>query len=342
MYDKIISFENLYQAANEAARNKRYRVPIMRYFSNLEENLVNTHNHLIWGSYEPQPHRQFFVYEPKKRLISAPPFDDRVVHHAIHRVIEPIIDKRFIFDSYACRKGKGTHRGADRAQKFIRIVKRNHGRVYTLKADIAKYFDSIDHAVLKLIVARHIKCEQTRWILETIIDRAETCVEGKGVPIGNLTSQLFANMYLNELDQFVKHTLRERFYIRYMDDFVIIHHDKAHLQRLRRVIEQWLLETLALKTNSKTQVFPISASKGRALDFLGYRIYATHRLLRKCTVKKFKHKVKKLRDLYAKGKVSNKQIAAVLASYSGCIQHANADAIFKCALQKPFVRQHEQ
>lgn len=340
MYDKIISFENLYQAANEAARNKRYRVPIMRYFSNLEENLANTHNHLIWGSYEPQPHRQFFVYEPKKRLISAPPFEDRVVHHAIHRVIEPIIDKRFIFDSYACRKGKGTHAGADRAQKFIRIAKRNHGRVYALKADISKYFDSIDHSVLKSIISTHLSCLKTKQLLGLIIDSAETQCKGKGVPIGNLTSQLFANMYLNELDKFVKHELRERFYIRYMDDFVIIHHDKQHLQKLRAIIEDFLWDVLKLKTNHKTQVFPISSSSGRALDFLGYRIYATHRLLRKCTAKKFKHKVKRLRRLYAQGKVPGDHIKSVLASYNGCINHANADGLLKATLNKPFVRHH--
>lgn len=341
MYDKIISFENLYQAANEAARNKRYRVPIMRYFSNLEENLVNTHNHLIWGSYEPQPHRQFFVYEPKKRLISAPPFDDRVVHHAIHRIIEPIIDKRFIFDSYACRIGKGTHRGADRAQRFIRIVKRNHGRVYVLKADIAKYFNSVNHSSLKRIIRSHLNCERTIALLDLIIDKAEVEVQGVGIPIGNLTSQLFANLYLNELDHFVKHTLREKHYIRYMDDLVILHHDKQHLHKLRAKIEEWLWLNLQLKTNNKTQIFPVSASSGRALDFLGYRIYATHKLLRKCTAKKFKHKVKRLRVLYAGGRVSNKHVASVLASYSGCIKHANADALFKTTLKIPFVRQYE-
>lgn len=341
MYEQISSFENLFIAANEAKKNKARKLPIMRYFANLEENLINTHNHLIWQSYRPKPHRKFFVYEPKKRLISAPPFDDRVVHHAIHRVIEPIIDKRFIFDSYACRKGKGTHAGADRAQKFIRIVKRNHGRVYALKADISKYFDSIDHSVLKSIISTHLSCLKTKQLLGLIIDSAETQARGTGIPIGNLTSQLFANMYLNELDQFVKHELRERFYIRYMDDFVIIHHDKAHLQRLRCVIERWLWQVLKLKANHKTQVFPVSTSSGRSLDFLGYRIYATHRLLRKCTAKKFKHKVKRLRTLYASGKVSNKHVASVLASYSGCIKHANADALFKTTLKIPFVRQYE-
>lgn len=338
MYDQIISFENLYQAANEAARNKRYRVPIMRYFSNLEENLINTHNHLVWGSYKPQPHRQFFVYEPKKRLISAPPFDDRVVHHAIHRIIEPIIDKRFIFDSYACRTGKGTHQGADRAQKFIRIVKRNRGRVYALKADIAKYFNSVNHASLKRIIRSHLSCKKTIALLDLIIDKAEVETPGSGIPIGNLTSQLFANLYLNELDQFVKHELREKHYIRYMDDFVILHHDKRHLHKLRAVIEEWLWLNLQLKTNSKTQVFPISASNGRALDFLGYRIYATHKLLRKCTAKRFKHKVKKLRKRYSQGKTSPKEIQSVIASYNGCIQHAKATALFKSALNEPFVR----
>lgn len=337
MFDQIIQFENLMDAANDAAKGKRFKAPIMRYMANVEEHVINTQNHLVWGSYLPSPHRRFLVYEPKIRTISAPPFHDRVVHHAIHRVIEPVIDKRFIFDSYACRVGKGTHAAAGRAQKFIRISKRNHGRTYALKADIAKFFNSINHFTLKFTLRKHISCKRTLNLLDKIIDNSDTDTPGVGIPIGNLTSQLFANVYLNELDQFVKHELREKHYVRYMDDFIVIHHDKTHLQRVRSQIESFLAISLQLSTNSKTQVFPVST--GRALDFVGYRIYATHKLLRKCTEKRFKHKVKRLRRMYANSEIELSDIKPVIASYIGCASHTNSYNLLRCTLSKPFKRQ---
>lgn len=338
MYDEIIAFDNLYFAAHEAARGKRYKAPIMRYMLNIEENLINTHNHLQYDTYLPSPHRQFFVYEPKKRLISAPPFCDRVVQHAAHQIIEPIIDKRFIHDSYACRNGKGAHKGADRAQRFIRIVKRNHGRVYALKADISKYFNSINHATLKRIMRKHLTCQRTLKLLDLIIDHSHTDTPGVGIPIGNLTSQLFANVYLNELDQYCKHTLKAKRYVRYMDDFVILHHDKQVLHKMRAQIEAWLWQNLQLKTNAKTQVFPIHAKRGRALDFLGYRIYPTHRLLRNCTVKRFKHKLKKLHKRYGRDEIGLDEVRPVIASYLGCAQHASAHNVTSHILSKKFKR----
>ncbi|MFL7022243.1 reverse transcriptase/maturase family protein [Vibrio cyclitrophicus] len=340
MYEEIVSFDNLMLAASEAAKGKRYKAPIMSYMANVEENVINTQNHLVWGSYTPSPHRQFFVFEPKKRLISAPPFADRVVHHAIHKVVEPVIDKRFIHDSYACRAGKGTHKGVSRAQKFMRIVKRNHGRVYVFKADISKYFDSINHNTLKHILSRHINCPRTYSLLCAIVDGPNPKSErlGVGIPIGNLTSQLFANLYLNELDQYVKHSLREKYYIRYMDDFVIIHHDKAHLQRVRADVERWLFENLQLKTNHKTQVFPVSKHRGRSLDFLGYRLYTTHKLMRKCTEKRMRYKIKRLREKYEEGLISQEEVRSVIASYVGCAKHASAHGLLTRVLQKPFTR----
>lgn len=339
MFDQIIQFENIMEAAHEAAKGKRFKAPIMRYMANIEEHVINTQNHLVWGSYLPSPHRRFFVYEPKLRTISAPPFHDRVVHHAIHRVIEPVIDKRFIFDSYACRVGKGTHAAAGRAQKFIRISKRNHGRTYALKADIAKFFNSINHFTLKFTLRKHISCKRTLNLLDKIIDNSDTDTPGVGIPIGNLTSQLFANVYLNELDQFVKHELREKHYVRYMDDFIVIHHDKAHLQRVRSQIESFLAISLQLSTNSKTQVFPVATSTGRALDFVGYRIYATHKLLRKCTEKRFKHKVKRLRRMYANSEIELSDIKPVIASYIGCASHTSSYNLLRFTLSKPFKRQ---
>lgn len=339
MYQQIYSFENLYLAAKAAARNKRFCNPIMKYMSNLEANLFELQNTLSQKRYTPAPYRQFYVYEPKERLISAPAFQDRVVHHAICNIIEPAIDKRFIDDSYACRKGRGAHKGIDRAQKFMRITKRNHGKVFALKADIAKYFDSIDHDVLKHILAQHIRCKDTLNLLYQIIDSSPSKAKGVGIPIGNLTSQLFANIYLNELDRFIKHQLGERFYIRYMDDFCIIHHDKQHLHNIRRIIEQWLDKNLKIHTNHKTQVFPIHQTHGRSLDFLGYRLYPTHRLLRKCTVKRMKHKFKKLHKKYRKEEIALDEIKPIIASYLGHASHANSERLIHSLLSTPFIKQ---
>ncbi|MCG6367021.1 RNA-directed DNA polymerase [Vibrio fluvialis] len=175
-------------------------------------------------------------------------------------------------------------------------------------------------------------------LLEKIIDHSDTDTYGVGIPIGNLTSQIFANVYLNELDQFVKHGLGERFYARYMDDFIIIHHDKAHLQRIRKEIEEWLLINLQLKTNSKTQVFPVGLVRGRALDFVGYRIYATHKLLRKCTEKRFKHKVKRLRKKYERGEINLSDIKPIIASYMGCANNTNSYYLTNNILSVPFKR----
>lgn len=338
MFERIIEFDNLCIAAHKARKGKRYRHSSLEFFARLEENIIQLQAELINGSYTPGVYRDFYVYEPKKRLISAPCFRDRVLHHAICNIIEPVIDKRFIHDSYACRKGKGTHAGADRAQRFMRIVQRNHGRVYALKADIRRYFQSIRHAELKAIIAKHIQCRRTLALLFDIIDCSPATAPGVGIPLGNLTSQLFANMYLNELDQMVKHQLRERFYVRYMDDFIVLHHDKTHLHQIRGVTEEWLCVHLGLQTNHKTQVFPIAPRQGRALDFLGYRIYPTHRLLRRCSVKRIKHKLKRYHQQYHNGEISLRDIQPNINSWLGHAQHANSHGLIKHIFQRPFKR----
>lgn len=338
MFDDVVSFDNLLLAAESARRGKRYRHSSLQFFSNLEENIVQLQNELVHGVFVPGHYHEFYVYEPKQRLISAPCFRDRVVHHAICQVFASQIDKRFIYDSYACRVGKGTHRAADRMQRFMRIVKRNHGEVFALKADIASYFRSINHRILKAIIQRHIPCDRTLKLLFDIVDCSPTPTPGVGIPIGNLTSQLFANMYLNELDQFVKHHLRERYYARYMDDFIVIHHDKNHLHNVRRAIQEWLVCSLGLRTNNKTQVFPIHAGKGRALDFCGYRIYPTHKLLRKCTVKRIKHKVKALVRAYARGSIGFREAWPPIVSWLGHAKHSSSHGLVKSLLAVPFVR----
>ncbi len=340
IYGQIYDFANLYAAYLRARRGKRYRHEVLRFSRDLEPNLIQIQNELVWKTYHTGRYREFFVYEPKRRPVAALPFRDRVVQHAIVSVIEPIWENRFVYDSYACRPTRGTHAGADRAQAFLRKVKRRHGKVYVLKADISKYFASIDHGVLKRLLRKRIACGDTLSLLDGII---VSTPGPTGIPIGNLTSQLFANIYLHELDEYVKYDLREHFYVRYMDDFVIIHHDKQHLQRLRVAIESFLWDRLRLRTNAKTQVFPVGLVRGRALDFLGYRIWPTHRKLRKGSIKRMRHRLRRLQALYAAGRIGFAQIGPRIVSWFGHAKHADSynlrskvlgDAVFRRDNQK--------
>ncbi|WP_201766976.1 reverse transcriptase/maturase family protein [Chrysiogenes arsenatis] len=341
LFTTIVDFESLHSAYLRARRGKRDRCEVMEFERDLEGNLIALQNELMWDMYRVGRYRNFIVYEPKQRMISALPFRDRVVQHALVAAIEPFWQRRFIFDSYACRPEKGTHRGADRAQRFLRIVQRNHGAVYVLKADIARYFPSVDHGVLKCLLRKRVSCEKTLELLDGIIDAP---VEGEGVvvlcgiPIGNLTSQLFANIYLHELDLYVKHTLRERYYVRYMDDFCIVHWDKSHLHELRRVIEGFLWDVLRLRTNAKTQVFPVGAHRGRALDFLGYKIFTTHRRLRNDSIARIKRTLRKLKIQYEAGEVCIERVRQSVQSWLAHSSHADARGLQRYILERfPFV-----
>lgn len=235
IYEKIYDFENLHKAWEEARKGKRYRDDVLIFNRNYEEQLINIQNHLIYETYEVGKYHTFYVYEPKKRLIMSLPFKDRIVQWAIYRQLFPLYEKTFIFDSYACRKGKGTHKAADRLQYWLRQTERKPERYYYLKMDISKYFYRVDHDILLKILARRIKDQRLLNLLEKIINcesmnfglppgkepdevAVSDRLSNKGMPIGNLTSQMFANIYLNEVDQYAKHELGLHYYIRYMDD----------------------------------------------------------------------------------------------------------------------------
>lgn len=338
LFPQIYDFEALYQAYLKARRCKRYRGEILRFRQRLEENLIQLQNELIWKTYRTGEYYTFYVYEPKARLVAALPFRDRVIHHALVSVIEPIWESRFIYDSYACRVGKGTHAGTNRTQTFLCRAQRRWGRVYCLKADVAKYFPSIDHATLKALLRKRIACQDTLWLCDEIIDSAKRLTNGhqpKGIPIGNLTSQLFANIYLHELDKFIKYDLRERFYVRYMDDFIILGADKAYLHYLRKQIAGFLAERLFLQLNGKTQVFPV---KGRGVDFLGYRIWPTHRLLRVRSKKHMRRKLKKYTKLYGEGKIALDRINASIQSWLGHVKHCDSYRLRKKLLGELVLR----
>lgn len=299
-----------------ARKGKRYNNDVLRFTQHLERNLITIQNELIWKEFEVGEYDEFYVYEPKKRLIKSLPFKDRVVQHSLNNVINPLLDNRFIYDTYACRKAKGTHAGADRVTHFLRKTKRKWDKVYCLKADISKYFFNIDHDVMMRIYESKIKCKDTLWLLDKII-RSDG--DGIGIPIGNLTSQLSANLYLNELDQFVKHRLRVKYYVRYMDDFIILHNSKECLWNLLAEVEEFLKYKLRLKLNRKTDIFPVK----RGVDFLGYRIWPTHRLLRKKSKKKIKRRMRKYEKEYIAGTLDIEKIQRSLAGWLGHAKFAN-------------------
>jgi retron-type reverse transcriptase len=341
LYPDIYSFESLHSAYILARRGKRDRREVQQFELDLEGNLIQLQNELIWGMYKTGAYRRFIVVEPKERVVAALPFRDRVLQHSLVSVIEPIWERRFIQDSYACRPGKGTHRGAARAEALLRQVKREHGKVFVLKADISKFFYSIDHGVMKALIRRRIRCRRTLALIDSIIDSMATPGDPcpVGLPIGNLTSQLFANVYLNELDEFVKHCLRKKNYVRYMDDFLIVHHDKAHLHSVRAEIERFLWDRLRLKTNAKTQVFPVGERYGRALDFLGYRIWTTHRRIRKSSISRITRTLKRLRKQYAAGKVGMSKVRESVMSWIAHASHAETYGLRRKLLASiPFSR----
>ncbi len=337
LYEKIYDFENLYEAYLEARKCKRYRPDVLEFTTNLEENLIQIQNELIWKTYEVGRYREFYVYEPKKRLIMALPFKDRVVQWAIYRVLFPLFNKGFYEHNYACRIGKGTHAAADKLQYWLRKVDRKPQKYYYLKMDISKYFYRVDHDIAMKILERKIKDKDTLWLLEKIIRNdhvpfglplgadpggCHKCdrLYDKGMPIGNLTSQLLANIYLNELDQFCKHSLRIKYYIKYMDDFIILHNDKKYLRKLKAEIEHFLNGKLELHLNNKTCIRPISTG----VEFVGFRIWPTHRRLKKKTALKMKRRLKYLQKAYARGEATFEEVNSSVQSYLGMLKHCNS------------------
>ncbi len=337
IFPKIYDFENLYIAALEAKKSKRFKDEVLKFNSNLEENLIIIQNELIHKTYKVGKYRQFYINEPKKRLIMALPFKDRVIQWAIYRNLYPIYDKQFIYDSYGCRVGKGTHKAADRLQYWLRQVDRKQQKYYYLKLDISKYFYRVNHAILLDILRKKIEDKDLMWLLEIIVNsedvpfglpagmEADQCSDEErlfdtGMPIGNLTSQLFANVYLNELDQYAKHNLRIHYYIRYMDDIIILSDNKKYLHQVKEEIEIFLKEKLALDLNKKTAIRPISCG----IEFVGFRLWPTHRKLKKSGIKKIKKRIKTLQKAYRNGSMTFEKVNASMQSYFGIMKHFNS------------------
>jgi len=328
LWDSFIDFENIYRGYFSAARGKRYRNEVLSYKAKLEDNLFSLIEDLKNNNYKPLPFRRFHITNPKPREIEAPAFCDRVLHHSLDQIIEPIFEKRFINESYACRLGRGTHAAMRHVFKCTQLAKRQWGNYFVLKCDISKFFPSVNHDILKKIIRRAIWDKRLLCIIDLIID-FNSGIDGVGIPIGSLTSQLFANVYLDPLDHFLKETCRIKFYARYMDDFVILHNSKEYLRELLKKIETFLNERLELKLNPKTVIFPGK----HAIDFCGYRIWPTHIKPRKRTVKRAKSRMRKMVKLYKDDPKILEHAKASLVSFMGYIKHCSGRRTIRSVLK---------
>ena len=321
-FEKIISLENLFLAWKEFKKGKGSKSDVQEFELNLEDNIFQLHSELKNHIYVHSPYTAFYVKDPKLRHIHKACVKDRVLHHAIFRILYPVFDRNFIFDSYSCRIGKGTHLAVDRLETFIRkLSKNNHKTVYALKCDVKKFFDSIDQTVLLNIIKRKIADLETIWLIENII-KSFSKSDNHGLPLGNVTSQLFANIYLNELDQYVKHTLRSKYYIRYCDDFVILRPDKNSLIELAKKIQRFLVNSLGLSLHPN-KILIRNARRG--IDFLGYVLLPYHRAMRTKTRRRITSKIIKKRDEFEseRGLVSEESFRQSLNSYLGCSRHCD-------------------
>jgi retron-type reverse transcriptase len=301
LYEEICSINNLANAWRKARKGKTKKIYIIEFEKNLRENLLQLRKELLEQTYKPEPLNTFILRDPKTRKISKSAFRDRIVHHALVRIIEPIFDKTFIYDNCANRKEKGTLFALERFDSFKNQITNNlHSEAFCLKADIKHYFQEVDRETLLNIIKTKIIDEKTIWLIKQIlsnisVNRGEgEMVFGtnKGMPLGNLTSQFFANVYLNELDYFVKHVLRAKHYIRYVDDFVILNNSKLQLKIWKVYISNFLKSKLKLELHpDKSKI--VNISKG--VDFVGFRNFYHFRILRKRNIRKILYKIKQIK-----------------------------------------------
>ena len=329
LWADAISFPNLLRAAQQAGKGKRFRAATATFHFNLERELWRLHEELANETYRPGPYRTFTIREPKARQISAAPYRDRVVHHVLVNVLAPIFERCFIRDSYACRKGKGTHAAVSRCQEFSRRFR------YVLKADVRKFFPSMDHEILKESIARKIKDRSILGLVVLIIDNIKPqeyvsqfkpgddlftrSVRRQGIPIGNLTNQFFANVYLDPLDHFLKERLGTAGYVRYVDDFLVFAECKRQLGDVREAIREFLVTLRLLPHPTKNTILRVD----RGVRFLGFRVFPTHRLLPKENVRRFRRRVCDMQAEYAAGEVRYADIHARLMSWNGHAQQAD-------------------
>jgi RNA-directed DNA polymerase len=337
LWHQIIDFKNLLIAARQAQRGKRFRQNVLAFNYDLEQEILQLQSELAHHTYCPGDYRTFQILDPKPRMISAAPYRDRVVHHALCNIIIPRIERMFIPDSYANRLGYGTHRALKRFIQYFRSSR------YILQCDIRKYFPAIDHEILKTLLHRRIKCPETLWLIDTIIDNSneqDPVIEyfpgdtlltplqrRRGLPIGNLTSQFFANVYLNEFDHFVREKLKGSKYLRYVDDFALFSDDKPFLADAREAIEDYLAR-LRLKIHPiKSQLFETC----QGANFVGFRVLSINETfpkeirirVRSDNLRRARHRMKQLQCDYAEGRLSLGELMQRLQSWEAHLKHGD-------------------
>jgi hypothetical protein len=341
VYDELISWENLLLAYRKAGKGKRGQPNVAAFEHRLEDNLLRLEDELSQQTYRPGRYESFYIHEPKRRLISAAPFRDRVVHHALCNLIEPIFEKSFISDSYANRVGKGTHRALDRCQYFARKFP------FVLQCDLRQFFPSIDHAILRACIAEKIKEDRTLWLIDRILESGEGVLSeaydpvyfpgddlfavnrARGLPIGNLTSQFWANVYLNAFDHFVKRELRCTAYLRYVDDFLLFAAGKAQLWEWKRAIRARLAR---LRSTIHPAAHPRPVTEG--IPFLGFIIFPDRRRLKRRKGVFFQRRLRGLTEAYRAGEIP---LLSVRESIQGWINHtryANTIGLRKAILSR--------
>ncbi len=329
LWFQVIDFENLLQGARQAQRGKRFRENVLAFNYSLEQELERLKTELELKTYQPGAYKTFEIVEPKRRMISAAPYRDRVVHHALCNIILPIFEHTFIADSYANRVGFGTHRALRRFTSFARSSR------YVLQCDIRKYFPSIDHEILKSLVRRKLKCKETLWLTDTIIDNSNQqdpvldyfpgddlltpLQRRRGLPVGNLTSQFFANIYLNGFDHFVKQHLKAKKYIRYVDDFALFSDDWKFLAEARAAIENYLAGLRVKIHPVKSQLFETR----HGANFLGFRILPDRIRVRTENLRRAKRRLRRMQQEYTQGKIRKKEVSQSIQSWFAHLEHGD-------------------
>jgi len=330
LWPAIVDTRNLLSAAAAAAAGKRKRPDVASFLLNLEPEVLRLQRELLDGSYRPGPYREFLVSDPKARQISAAPFRDRVVHHALTRILEPVFETRFSAHSYACRKGMGVHRALSLAARWA------HQFRYVLKCDVRKYFASIDHEVLTGQLRRIVKCEPTLDLAGRILDgfhssEEESCCyfpgdclftpldRPRGLPLGNQTSQFFANVYLNTMDHLIEQNLQPGSYARYVDDLVLFDNDKEKLNAMRCQISGWLADVRLRFHEGKSRIYRCRDG----VTFLGWRIYPDHQRLVRGNVIRFRQTLRELQSGYASGEIQWEQVEARVRAWIAHASHGD-------------------
>jgi len=342
LYEKIFSLDNLRLAFKKARKRKSKKHYVIEFEENLENELTKLKQELETLTYKPKQLKTFVIRDPKTRVISASHFRDRIVHHALCKIIEPIFDKIFICDSCANRKNKGTSYAMKKFDKFFRKVTNNRRLLrnaknnnmvigYALKADIKHYFDTVDHEVMIKIIRKKISDEKVIWLIEKILDNHNSKTKGKGMPIGNLTSQFFANVYLNEMDYYIKQNLKAKYYIRYVDDFVILHKSKEKLLLWKWLISNFLKSIKLELHPEKSKVIPLH----KGIKFLGFKTFYHYKIPKKSNLMKIERRIEELENSFQNNLITKNQLNDVLNGWNSYLLFGNTYKLRK-GIEKRF------